>query len=141
MTPNSFDAKATLTVGDREYEIFRLDALQAKYDIARLPFSLKILLENLLRGEGNGSVERADIEALASWDPQAQPSLEIAFSPARVFRFTCSGDTVTPHALARRASAVFRMRPYPQPMSSMRLAVPPPARSRSTSACRACAAS
>src|SRR6476619_5533895 len=82
--PNSFDARGTLKVGDRELEIFRLDALQSKFDVARLPFSLKILLENLLRTEGNGSVEAKDIEALASWDAKAQPSKEIAFTPARV---------------------------------------------------------
>jgi aconitate hydratase len=82
--PNSFDAKATLKVGDRELDVFRLDALQSKYDVARLPFSLKVLLENLLRTEGNGSVERADIEALATWDAAAEPSNEIAFTPARV---------------------------------------------------------
>jgi aconitate hydratase A / 2-methylisocitrate dehydratase len=81
---NSFDARSTLTVGDRTVEIFRLDALQASYDVARLPFSLKILLENLLRNEGNGSVEAADVEALATWDAAAMPSKEIAFSPARV---------------------------------------------------------
>src|SRR5438067_11230293 len=82
--PNSFDARGSLKVGDRELEIFRLDALQSKFDVARLPFSLKILLENLLRTEGNGSVEAADIEALARWDAQAEPSDEIAFTPARV---------------------------------------------------------
>jgi aconitate hydratase len=82
--PNSFDARATLKVGDRELTIFRLDALQAKFDVARLPFSLKILLENLLRTEGNGAVDAADIEALASWDAKADPSKEIAFTPARV---------------------------------------------------------
>ena len=82
--PNSFDARDTLKVGDRELTIFRLDALQAKYDVARLPFSLKILLENLLRTEGNGSVEAADIEALARWDAKAEPDVEIAFTPARV---------------------------------------------------------
>jgi len=81
---NSFDARSTLTVGGRSLEIFRLDALQARFDVARLPFSLKILLENLLRTEGNGSVTAGDIEALASWDPAAQPSKEIAFTPARV---------------------------------------------------------
>ena len=84
MSTNSFDAKATLSAGGRDLEIFRLDALQAKYDVARLPFSLKILLENLLRTEGNGSVEAADIEALATWDAKAAPSKEIAFTPARV---------------------------------------------------------
>jgi aconitate hydratase A / 2-methylisocitrate dehydratase len=84
MSDNSFDARATLRVGDRELEIFRLDALQSKFDVARLPFSLKVLLENLLRTEGNGSVDRDDIEALASWDAGAEPSEEIAFTPARV---------------------------------------------------------
>src|SRR6476659_10102329 len=82
--PNSFDACGSLKVGDREREIFRLDALQSKFDVARLPFSLKILLENLLRTEGNGSVEPKDIEALATWDAKAEPSKEIAFTPARV---------------------------------------------------------
>src|SRR3954471_16407915 len=82
--PNSFDARSTLKVGDREVEIFRLDALQSQYDVARLPFSLKILLENLLRTEGNGSVGREDIEALARWNATAEPSDEIAFTPARV---------------------------------------------------------
>src|SRR4051794_16764330 len=82
--PNSFDARDTLRAGDRELEIFRLDALQSRFDVARLPFSLKILLENLLRTEGNGSVERDDIEGLATWDAKADPSKEIAFTPARV---------------------------------------------------------
>src|SRR5436189_4924076 len=81
---NSFDAKDTLKVGDRELTIYRLDALQAKHDVARLPFSLKILLENLLRTEGNGAVEGSDIEALAKWDHRADPDVEIAFTPARV---------------------------------------------------------
>jgi aconitate hydratase len=84
MSENSFGAKATLTVGERQYEIFRLDALQQRFDVARLPFSLKVLLENLLRTEGNGSVTAPDIEALASWDAKAEPSKEIAFTPARV---------------------------------------------------------
>src|SRR5437868_1137332 len=84
MSENSFGAKANLAVGDRSFEIFRLDALQQRFDVARLPFSLKVLLENLLRTEGAGSVAAADIEALASWDARAQPSKEIAFTPARV---------------------------------------------------------
>src|SRR3954470_21358312 len=82
--PSSFDARGELRVGDRSFEVYRLEALQAKYDVARLPFSLKILLENLLRTEGNGSVDAADIEALATWDAAAEPSKEIAFTPARV---------------------------------------------------------
>jgi aconitate hydratase len=78
--PNSFGAQAKL--GD--HEVFRLDALQSQHDVARLPFSLKILLENLLRTEGNGAVEASHIEALARWDAKAEPSQEIAFTPARV---------------------------------------------------------
>jgi aconitate hydratase len=84
LTTNSFDAKATLTVGGRDYEIFRLDALQEKYDVARLPFSLKILLENLLRNEDGESIRAQDIEALARWNAKAEPADEIAFTPARV---------------------------------------------------------
>src|SRR3954467_9839704 len=83
MSDNSFDARATLRAGDRELEIYRLDALQAKFDVARLPFSLKVLLENLLRTEGNGSVGPEDIEALARWDAKADPPAGIAFTPPR----------------------------------------------------------
>src|SRR5436305_95789 len=82
--PNSFDAKATLTVGGRRYDIFRLDALQGKYDVARLPFSLKILLENLLRNEDGEAIRAQDVEALASWSAKDEASREIAFTPARV---------------------------------------------------------
>jgi aconitate hydratase len=82
--PNSFEARADLTVGDRSYEIYRLDALQSKFDVARLPFSLKILLENLLRNEDGESIRSQDIEALATWDAKAEPSKEISFTPARV---------------------------------------------------------
>jgi aconitate hydratase len=84
MSANSFGARAALGVGDRSYEIFRLDALQSKYDVARLPFSLKVLLENLLRNEDGESIREQDIEALATWDARAEPSKEIAFTPARV---------------------------------------------------------
>src|SRR5437868_5179361 len=82
--PNSFDARGTLEAGGKEHTIYRLDALQSQWDVARLPFSLKVLLENLLRTEGNGSVSKEDIEALAGWDAKADPSDEIAFTPARV---------------------------------------------------------
>jgi len=82
--PNSFDARGTIAVGARELTIYRLDALQAGYDVARLPYSLKVLLENLLRTEGSGSVSAEDIVALASWDAKAKPAQEIAFTPARV---------------------------------------------------------
>jgi aconitate hydratase len=84
VSENSFNARDTLRVGDRELEYYRLDALQSQYDVARLPFSLKILLENLLRTEGNGSVTKDDVLKIARWNAKAEPSEEIAFSPARV---------------------------------------------------------
>src|SRR2546421_2880845 len=80
---NSFRARSTLTAGDRSYEIWSLAALPQD-KLARLPYSLKILLENLLRFEDGVSVTRADIEALLEWDPRATPAHEIAFTPARV---------------------------------------------------------
>src|SRR5438874_6896343 len=84
MSANSFDARSTLRAGGREVEIHRLDSLQSRFDVARLPFSLKILLENLLRNEDGVAVRAQDVEALATWDARARPSREIAFSPARV---------------------------------------------------------
>jgi aconitate hydratase len=84
LSDNSFNARDTLTVSGRSLEFFRLDALQASYDVARLPFSMKVLLENLLRHEDGETVRREDIEALARWDAKAEPSEEIAFMPARV---------------------------------------------------------
>ena len=84
MPANSFDARAALTVGGRDYEIYRLDALQPRFDVARLPFSLKVLLENLLRTEDGVAVRAADVEALASWVPSDEPAKEMAFTPARV---------------------------------------------------------
>jgi aconitate hydratase len=80
---DSFHSRTTLTVGARDYEIFSLAALPAA-KLSRLPYSLKILLENLLRFEDGVNVTRADIEALLDWDPKATPSHEIAFTPARV---------------------------------------------------------
>jgi aconitate hydratase len=81
---DSFGARDTLEVGDREYEIHRLDALQEKYDVARLPYSIKVLLENALRLEDGDSVTRDNIEAIAMWDAKAEPAAEIPFQPARV---------------------------------------------------------
>jgi aconitate hydratase len=80
---DSFKARSTLNVGHRSYEIWSMAALPPE-KVARLPYSLKILLENLLRFEDGVNVTRADIEALLSWDPKATPSYEIAFTPARV---------------------------------------------------------
>src|SRR5579859_4682994 len=84
MSTNSFGAQGTLTVGDRSYEIFRLDTLQARYDVARLPFSLKVLLENLLRNEDGETIRSEHIEELARWNAKEEPHSEIAFTPARV---------------------------------------------------------
>ena len=81
MSVNSFGAQATLTVGQNSYEIFRLDAVEGS---ELLPYSLKILLENLLRTEDGANITADDIRALAGWDPNAEPSKEIQFTPARV---------------------------------------------------------
>ena len=81
---DSFNARSTLDVGGNAYEIFRLSSLGPARDLTRLPFSLKILLENLLRHEDGVDITREDIEALAGWDAKADPSTEIAFTPARV---------------------------------------------------------
>ena len=78
---NSFDARATLSVNGQDHEIYRLDAIEGA---ERLPYSLKILLENLLRHEDGKVVHADDIKAMASWDPQAEPCQEIAYTPARV---------------------------------------------------------
>src|SRR4030088_1459425 len=72
-------APSQLRVGDRSYQIYRLDELQASYDIARLPYTLRVLLENVLR-----TGDEADDEAVARWHAQAEPSTEISFSPSRV---------------------------------------------------------
>jgi aconitate hydratase len=78
---NSFNAKASLEVAGKAYEIFRLDAIEGS---ARLPYATKILLENLLRNEDGVTVTREDIEQLANWDPKAEPTQEIQYRPARV---------------------------------------------------------
>ncbi|MEK6251677.1 MAG: aconitate hydratase [Actinomycetota bacterium] len=84
MSGDSFGARSELDVGGREYEIHRLDALQERFDVARLPYSLKVLLENVLRLEDGDSVTAGDVEAIAGWDAKAEPSVEIPFQPARV---------------------------------------------------------
>src|SRR5215213_770754 len=84
MSNDSFGARSNLEVGGRSYEIFRLDSLAGRFDVSRLPYSIKVLLENVLRLEDGTSVGAADIEAIAGWDPAAKPSIEIPFQPARV---------------------------------------------------------
>ena len=82
---NSFNSKATLRSGSRTYTIYRLPALESRgFNLSRLPFSLKILLENLLRREDGVNVTAGDIEFLANWSAKAEPSREIAYMPARV---------------------------------------------------------
>ncbi len=82
---NSFGAKSTLDVDGKSYEIFRLDAVTGEgLDVESLPFSLKVLLENLLRTEDGADITADDIKALAGWDETAEPDKEIQFTPARV---------------------------------------------------------
>src|ERR1019366_6044467 len=85
---DSFGAKGTLEVGDTSYDVCRLSAVDGG---ERLPFSLKILLENLLRNEDGANITAEQIRALAGWDPSAEPDTEIKFTPARVIMqdFTC----------------------------------------------------
>lgn len=78
---NSFGARDTLKVGDNSYEIYRLDAVEGT---KKLPYSLKVLAENLLRTEDGANITKEHIEAIANWDPDADPSIEIQFTPARV---------------------------------------------------------
>ncbi len=78
---NSFGSRAQLTVGDASYDYFRLDAVEGAQ---RLPFSLKVLLENLLRTEDGANVTAAQIEAIGRWKPDAEPDTEIQVTPARV---------------------------------------------------------
>jgi aconitate hydratase len=78
---NSFGAKSSLSVSGTEYTIFRLDAVEGN---ERLPFSLKVLLENLLRTEDGANITADQIRALGSWDPAGEPNTEIQFTPARV---------------------------------------------------------
>src|ERR1700758_5111680 len=85
MVMNIFNARSPIKVGDKEYEIYRLDALD-KQDIStkHLPYSLRILLENLLRTEDGRNVKKEDIRALAGWNRKSKPEKEIAFTPSRV---------------------------------------------------------
>src|SRR6516162_706837 len=81
---DSFGSKGTLTVGGKDYTIWRLHKAAGADALKRLPFSLKVLLENLLRHEDGRAVRKADIDGLIAWDPKAIPDREISFHPARV---------------------------------------------------------
>ena len=88
---DSFATRDTLNVNGIDYTIFSLARLGERHDLSKLPFSMKILLENLLRCEDGVAVTRESIEAVATWNPKDEPSTEIAFMPARVVLqdFTC----------------------------------------------------
>ena len=88
---DSFGARSTLAVGDDSFELFRLDAVTEGH-VSQLPYSLKVLLENLLRHEDGVDVTASDIEALANWEAGAEPSTEIAFTPSRA-NFRMSGSS------------------------------------------------
>jgi aconitate hydratase A / 2-methylisocitrate dehydratase len=92
-------SSSQLKVGDRSYEIFRLDALQPSHDVARLPYTLRILLENVLRTAGD-----EDVDAVASWVAADEPSREIAFSPGRVLMQDLTGVPAVVDLAAMRAA-------------------------------------
>ena len=102
---DSFGARSAFAVGGNEYEIYRLDAVTEGH-VERLPYSLKILLENLLRHEDGRDVTRDDILALAHWDPKAAPSTEISFTPARVILQDFTGVPAVVDLAAMRDAVV-----------------------------------
>src|ERR1700675_4543792 len=109
---DSFKARTTLKVGSQQYEILGLNALKSM-NVDRLPFSLKILLENLLRFEDGVNVTKSDIDALLKWDPNAQPNHEIAFTPARVIMQDFTGVPCIVDLAAMR-EAIVRLGGDPQ---------------------------
>ncbi|MGH9669539.1 MAG: aconitate hydratase AcnA [Terriglobales bacterium] len=104
---DSFSSRSTFRAGGREYQLYRLDALdQQGLNTLRLPYSLRILLENLLRTEDGHAVRAEDIRALASWDPKAEPAREIAFTPARVLMQDFTGVPAVVDLAAMRDAMV-----------------------------------
>ena len=114
---DSFNAKTTLSVGSEQYVISSLAALKS-LNVQRLPFSLKILLENLLRFEDGVNVTKSDIEALLKWDPKALPSHEIAFTPARVIMQDFTGVPCIVDLAAMR-EAIVRLGGDPQKVNPL----------------------
>ncbi|MEQ8207830.1 MAG: aconitase family protein, partial [Woeseia sp.] len=102
---DSFGARTTLEVGGQNHEIYKLDSVTEGH-VDRLPYSLKILLENLLRHEDGRDVTRADILALANWDPKAEPSTEISFTPSRVILQDFTGVPAVVDLAAMRDAVV-----------------------------------
>jgi aconitate hydratase len=114
---DSFKTRQTLTVGSQSYEYFSLPAIQG-HDLGRLPYSLKILLENLLRFEDGVNVTREDVEALLKWDAKAAPSHEIAFTPARVIMQDFTGVPAIVDLAAMR-EAMTRLGGNPQEINPL----------------------
>src|SRR5262245_40356957 len=106
---NTFQSRSTLRVGDKDYEIFRLDALDKQgMKTTHLPFSMRILLENLLRTEDGRSVTADDVKKVVDWKAECQPSQEIAFTPARVLMQDFTGvPAIVDLAAMRDAVAKF----------------------------------
>ncbi len=99
---NTFGARSSLEVGGKTHEMYRIRALEGKGDVDRLPFAMKVLLENLLRNEDGRSVRPADVEALASWDAKNNPAKEIGFMPSRVLLQDFTGVPVVVDLAAMR---------------------------------------
>jgi aconitate hydratase len=114
---DSFNARTTLKVGTQQYEVLSLAALKS-HNVDRLPFSLKVLLENLLRFEDGVNVTKKDIEALLKWDPKAAPSYEIAFTPARVIMQDFTGVPCIVDLAAMR-EAIVRLGGDPQKVNPL----------------------
>ena len=122
---NGFNACETLRVGDCDYEIHRILALAPQHNVSRLPYCLKVLLENLLRHENGVDVTQRDIEALANWDPFAEPDTEIAFTPARVLLQDFTGVPAVVDLAAMR-DAISKLGGDPQrinPLSPVELVI------------------
>ena len=96
---DSFGARDTLKVGDNSYQIYRLDAVP---NTEKLPYSLKVLAENLLRNEDGSNITKDHIEAIANWDPKAEPSIEIQYTPARVVMQDFTGVPCIAQAIKTR---------------------------------------
>lgn len=119
---DSFSTRTSLEVNGQRYDYYSLPKLGERFDVARLPYSMKILLENLLRHEDGGvTVGKDHIEAVAKWDPAAEPDIEIAFMPARVVLQDFTGVPCVVDLAAMRDAVV---KPVATPTRSTRRSPP-----------------
>ena len=110
MSLNSFNSRSTLKVGHKEYEIYRLDALDKQgISTKHLPYSLRILLENLLRTEDGRNVKKEDIRSMAAWNKNSKPDKEIAFTPSRVLLQDFTGVPCVVDLAAMRVGRSYRV--------------------------------